>query len=66
MNELYIVLESKSWIYFKTKQKDCSSAYSEFLKTLEDAGINVDNVKDRPTYLEVRDSEENVIDKKNM
>lgn len=60
MNELMIVLEGHSWLYYKTEQGTVQAAFREFCKVSEDAGINFDNA--RVIKLELRDKIENTID----
>jgi hypothetical protein len=50
-NELKITLEGGNWFYFKTHQETADKAFQEFEETLDNAGINTDNINYKEAIL---------------
>lgn len=44
MNELMVVYEGGQWTYFRTEQEVADEALTEYEETLDNAGINSDNM----------------------
>ena len=63
MNELMIVLKSGGgWLYFKTKETSADRAFTKWLETCEESGMNIDNLSF--SFAELRDNDGEAIDSK--
>lgn len=60
MNELIVCFGDQSWIYWKTNEVSVDFAIEELFQTMENSGINADNLT--VTSAELRDKKEKIID----
>ena len=62
MNELKIEFGDAGYLYFKTNQQTCDKAFDDFLQSLEDIGVNIDNINLEYETCVLRDANYNDID----
>lgn len=66
INELMIVNDTKTWLYYKTNQSNIKQAMAEFETKLEANGIDMSNML-RPTKIRLTNTKtEQIIEEKNI